>query len=158
MYIPPIDPLVIPIMGILLPLVLVPMVMILKHRFQQREWEHKERMKTMDLRLPAAPGTLAGKGTAIAFIGGGVPIASVVTALLAGVTLGEDILPQDSIAIYGIVWGCAVLISVAALATSLIMAFMFRKAGIEASAAGTHEMNGKPAFDPDAYDVVSSRA
>jgi hypothetical protein len=157
MDVPKIDPLVIPILGILMPLVLVPVVMLLKHRFHRREWEHKERMKTMELQLPTPPGHFAGKGTAIAFIGGGVPIASVITAFLAGVTLGEDVLPQDSIAIHGIAWGSAVLISFGALATSLIMAFMLRKS-LNEPAPPVHEMNGKPAFDPDAYDVVSSRA
>jgi hypothetical protein len=154
---PNIDPLLIPILGILMPLVLVPMILILKHRFHRREWEHKERMKTMELQLPTPPGHLSGKGTAIAFIGGGVPIASVVTAFLAGVTLGDDVLPQDSIAIHGIAWGCAVLISLAAMATSLIMAFIFRKSANE-TATAAHEMNGKLAMDPDAYDVVSTRA
>jgi hypothetical protein len=154
---PEIDPLLIPILGILMPLVLVPMVLVLKHRHSRREWEHKERMKAMEIRLPTPPGQLPGKGTAIAFIGGGVPIASVITALLAGTTLGESVPPQDAIAVHGIAWGCAVLISLAALATSLIMAFMFRKPANEPATAEP-ELNGKPAFDPDAYDVVSSRA
>jgi hypothetical protein len=154
---PEIDPLLIPILGILMPLVLVPTVLVLKHRHSRREWDHKERMKAMEIRLPTPPSQLSGKSTAIAFIGGGVPIASVITALLAGTTLREDVLPQDAIAIHGIAWGCAVLISFGALATSLIMAFMFRKSANE-SVHVEPEMNGKPAFDPEAYDVVSSRA
>ena len=66
-------------------------------------------------------------------------------------------LPQDSIPLNGIAWGCAALISFFAFATSLILASMSPEAAKEADAA-EHVMNGKPVFDPDAYDVVSSRA
>ena len=57
------DPLIIPIVGILMPLVLVPTVLVLKHRHKRREWEHRERMRAMegpmplrDRRVPWAPG------------------------------------------------------------------------------------------------------
>ena len=50
-----IDPLWIPIVGILMPLVLVPMIMILKHRTLQSEWQHKERMQAIEMGLPPAP-------------------------------------------------------------------------------------------------------
>jgi hypothetical protein len=152
-----IDPLIIPILAILTPLVLVPMIIVLKQRHSRREWDHKERMKAMEIQLPTPPRAASGRGTAIAFIGGGVPIASVITALLAGVAIGDEVLPQDRIPIYGIAWGCAALISVCALVTSLIIAFATRKAVSEADDA-EHALNGKPALDPDAYDFVSSRA
>ncbi|MFI5457841.1 MAG: hypothetical protein ACHRXM_20565 [Isosphaerales bacterium] len=152
-----IDPLIIPIVGILMPLVLVPTIIVLKHRHLRREWEHKERMKAMEIRLPTPIGQPAGKGTAIALIGGGVPIASVLSALLASVVIGEQGLPQDSIPLNGIAWGCAVMISFFALVTSLILASMSPKAAKEVDSAD-HVINGKPVFDPDAYDVVSSRA
>jgi len=157
MEIPAIDPLLIPIVGILMPLVLVPTVIVLKHRHARREWEHKERMKAMEIRLPTPTGQSPGKGTAIAAIGAGVPIASVLAALLASVAIGEQSLPQDSIPLNGIAWGCAALISFSALVTSLIMSSMSPKASKETDGA-EHVMNGKPVFDPDAYDVVSSRA
>ena len=44
-----------PILGILMPLVLVPTILVLKHRHQRREWEHKERMKAMEIQLPTPP-------------------------------------------------------------------------------------------------------
>jgi len=157
MEIPPIDPLVIPILGILMPLVLVPTIIVLKHRHLRREWEHKERMKAMEIQLPTPPAKSPGIGTAIAAIGAGVPIASVLAALLASLVIAEESLPQDSIPLNGIAWGCAALISFFAFATSLILASMSPKAAKEADAA-EHVMNGKPVFDPDAYDVVSSRA
>ena len=42
------DPLIIPIVAILMPLFLVPTVLVLKHRHKRREWEHRERMRAMD--------------------------------------------------------------------------------------------------------------
>ena len=45
-----IDPLVIPIVGILMPLLLVPTILVLKYRQARREWEHLERMKAMEQR------------------------------------------------------------------------------------------------------------
>ena len=48
-----VDPLIIPIVGILMPLVLVPTVLVLKHRYKRREWEHLERMKAMSGRNPS---------------------------------------------------------------------------------------------------------
>jgi len=152
-----IDPLLIPILGILMPLVLVPTIIVLKHRHARREWEHKERMKAMEIQLPTPPGQSPGKGTAIAAIGAGVPIASVLAALLATVAIGEQSPPADSIPLTGIAWGCAALISFCALVTSLILASMSPKAAKEVDSAA-NVMNGKPVFDPDAYDVVSSRA
>ena len=50
-----INPLWIPILGILMPLVLVPMIMVLKHRTLQREWQHKERMKAIEMGAPPLP-------------------------------------------------------------------------------------------------------
>ena len=156
MDIPAIDPLIIPVVAILMPLVLVPTILTLKHRHSRREWEHKERMKAMEIRLPTPPGQWHGRGAGIAAIGAGVPIASVFAALLASISIGEDTLPQDSIAIHGIAWGCAVLISFCAMVTSLVLALVSRKAPKDADPAA-QVVNGKPAFDPDAYDVVSSR-
>ena len=46
------DPLLIPIVAILMPLVLAPTVIFLKHRHSRREWEHLERMKAMDFHMP----------------------------------------------------------------------------------------------------------
>jgi hypothetical protein len=152
-----IDPLIIPIVAILMPLVLAPTIIVLKQRHRRREWEHTERMKAMEIQLPTPPAEWLGKGKGIAAIGAGVPIASVIAALLASVAFGQESAHQDTIALNGIAWGCACVISVFALATSLILASMSRKAAKEAASA-EHVMNGKPVFDPDAYDVVSSRA
>jgi len=146
-----IDPLLIPILGILMPLVLVPTILVLRYRHGRREWEHQERMKAMDTGLPIT--ATATKG-GVAAIGAGVPIASVLSALVASLALGTG--SSDDIAIDGIVWGCAVLISALAFGSSLILAYIQSRAQC-ATTTSQALQNGKPAFDPDALDVVSSR-
>ena len=81
------DPLIIPIVGILMPLVLVPTILVLKHRHKRREWEHRERMRAME-RPDAARRDLAGAvgSGGVAAIGAGVPMASVLAAFLTGLT------------------------------------------------------------------------
>ena len=46
-----------PVVAILMPLVLVPTVLVLKHRHQRREWEHLERLKAMGIKELFTPGT-----------------------------------------------------------------------------------------------------
>lgn len=153
---PAVDPLLIPIIAILMPLVLVPILMILKHRFKRREWEHLERMRAMDGSHPPAlrVGWVGSGG--VAAIGAGVPAASVLgaflTTLYAPPTMFEDI-PVSVVA-----WGCAALIAAGGLSTALVLAFLQARtlrhlASIEQ--AGTD--HAKPVFDPDTFDVVGSR-
>jgi hypothetical protein len=152
---PDIDPLVIPIMGILMPLLLVPTVLVLKHRHSRREWEHKERMKAMEIRLPSTSTDSSGMGRAVAQIGAGVPIASILAAFVT--TLAWDPESGGDVPIHAVAWGCAALISALAMVTSLIIAYLHPRAPQVVEPA--HDLNnGKPAFDPDAFDVVSSRA
>ncbi len=49
------------------------------------------------------------------------------------------------------------MISVGALITSLILAFMHARAAEKAESIAQVDY-GKPVFDPDAFDVVGSRA
>ena len=149
------EALLIPIVAILMPLVLVPTVLILKHRHRRREWEHRERMKAMEIRLPAPTSDSPGMGRAVAQIGAGVPIVSVLAAFVTGLTW--DPTTGGDVPIPAVAWGCASLISALALASSLILARMQPRTS--AVANSSHEMNNeKPVFDPDAFDVVSSRA
>ena len=151
MIIAAIDPLVVPIVGILMPVLLVPTILVVKHRQARREWEHRERMKAMDTGAPIVA-TLSRGG--VAAIGAGVPIVSVLAALAASLLLESG--SSDEIEIYGIVWGCAALISAFGLCTSLILAYIQSRAS-DASTTSRAVMTEKPVFDPDAFDVVSSR-
>jgi hypothetical protein len=148
------DPLLIPIVAILMPLVLVPTAMFLKHRHRRREWEHLERMKAMDFHVPMQSPRLAGKAADVTVIGAGVPAVSVVAAFLT--TLIWEPSPEGDPMVPAIAWGCAVVISAGAMFTSLILAFMHGRATQRAE-ANTVMSNGKPMYEPDAFDVVSSR-
>lgn len=96
----PIDALWIPILGILMPVVLVPMIMILKHWTLRREWQHAERMHAIELGMPAPGGNV---GRSVVAIGAGVPIASVIGAVAT--TLSYQLPEGDEIPVLGIVWG-----------------------------------------------------
>ncbi len=150
------DPLIIPIVAILMPLALVPTILVMKHRHKRREWEHRERIKSMDLQMPVPRGLGGGSSRGVAAIGSGVPIASVIAAFLTSVVAEPN--PTEDVPILPVVaWGCAALISVGAMATSLILAFMHARAAEKAESFVQADY-GKPVFDPDALDVVGSRA
>jgi hypothetical protein len=78
-----VDPLIIPIVAILMPLVLVPTILVMKFRHKRREWEHRERLRAMDGPMPLS--RLAGPvgSGGVAAIGAGVPTISVLAAFLA---------------------------------------------------------------------------
>jgi hypothetical protein len=148
------EPLIIPIVAILMPLALVPTIIFMKHRHKRREWEHVERMRSLEgsAPFPSGPGSVGSGG--VAAIGAGVPIASVIAAFLTCVNV--EITPEDQVPMAGIAWGCALMISVGAMATSLILAFMQARARRQSEAA-MFQVDKPAVYDPDAYDVVSSR-
>ena len=142
----------IPIVGILMPLALVPMIMILKHRTLQREWQHKERMKAVEMGVPPPCHTAGGSVVAV---GAGVPIASVIGAAVTSLSY-QPSATGDEMAVFGIAWGCALMIGSwewSAACSSLTCTLGREKRPNRY----TRWDNGKPIFDPDAYDVVSSR-
>ncbi len=150
------DPLIIPVVGILMPLVLVPTVMVLKHRYKRREWEHLERMKAMSSSQPLTRlGGWAGSG-GVAAIGSGVPIAAVLGALVT--TLNWQPSTLDDVSVPAIAWGCAVLISAGGFLTSLLLALLQARTQQRLDSAASADLeHAKPAFDPDTFDVVGSR-
>jgi uncharacterized membrane protein YfcA len=146
----------IPIVAILMPLILVPTTIFMRHRQQRRKWEHLERMRAMEAHSPLPMRHALGKIGGISAIGAGVPSVSVFAALLTTL-LNEPLSSEDSVAVPAVAWGCALLISVGAMLTSLKLASMEYKAWKEPML--THSGDDlKPQFDPDAFDVVSSRA
>ena len=146
--------LIIPIVAILMPMVLVPTILTLKHRHRRREWLHQERLRAMDLGLPAADsGKRMGGGSVVA-IGAGVPVASVFAALITTLNLPDS--HPDYMAIVAIAWGCSFVISTAALITSLVLGVMVMRANKTAESVDQFAAL-KPSFEADAYDVVSRR-
>ncbi len=147
-----ISPMWIPILGILMPLVLVPMILILKHRTLRKEWEHKERMQAIEMGQPPVSAHVGGS---IAAVGAGVPIAAVIAAVMT--TLSYPSPEGEEVAVLGIVWGCALVLGGIGMITSLFLAHMHTRVRKGAESSHNIARNGKAAFDPDAFDVVSNR-
>jgi len=148
------EALIIPLAGIMLPLVLVPMVMTMKFRMKKREWEHLERMRALQMGVvPNQAAHRIGPGTLIS-IGTGVPAASVLAAGVTSLNMPYD--QADPLAAMAITWGCAWLISTGAMITTLVLGIVQARANKNASALDP-DAAAKPAYDPDAYDVVSRR-
>jgi hypothetical protein len=144
--------LIIPILALSIPIILVPTSLVLKHRHKRREWEHLERMKEMEERLPTSPAQVLSRARGVVAVGAGVPVASVLGAWLTSTTSSPELIGED---LPEIAWVCAVLISLGAMTTSLLLARMQARAVREMHPASN--LDGKPAYDPDAFDVVSRR-
>jgi hypothetical protein len=145
---------IIGVVAILMPVVLVPTILVLKHGHRRREWEHTERMKAMELGLQVQPARESARWGGLGAIGAGVPIASVFFAFL---TTTDGPPSVEGVPIAAIAWGCAALISGGAMMTSLILGLLFARS--REQVVSSQAVNyGKPAYDPDAYDVVGSRA
>jgi hypothetical protein len=151
-----VDPLIIPIVGILMPLLLVPTILMMKHRQKQREWEHLERMRAMNGPQPLTRlGNWVGAG-GVAAIGAGVPIASVLAALVT--TLTWRTMPFEETPVPPVAWACALLISLGGFGTSLLLALMQSRTQRQLDSAAAAELRAeKPVFDPDTFDVVGTR-
>ena len=133
------NPLWIPILGILMPIVLVPLILMLKHRTLQREWQHKERMKAIEMGGSPPPSTAAGSVVAI---GAGVPIASVLAAAVTSLSY-QPTSAGDEVPVFGIAWGCAFLISILGMGSGLILAHIQGRAGRETESL--HAIEGRQA-------------
>jgi hypothetical protein len=149
------DPLYIPIVAILMPIILVPTILVMKHRHQTRKWEHLERLKAMEVQSPMPIRQALERAGGVSAIGAGVPAVSVLGAFLTTL-LWEPLDIGDSVAVPAVAWGCALFISLGAMLTSLKLASMQHKASKEFEYASSVDER-KPVYDPDAFDVVSSR-
>src|SRR3954467_15721581 len=78
------DPTVIPVAGIMVPIVLVPTIMVMVHLRRRRELAFRERMRALELGHPLTSGDPWPSLVAIA-IGAGVPIGAFACALVASV-------------------------------------------------------------------------
>lgn len=150
------DGVIIAVVGILMPTVLVPMILTMKHRQKRREWEHQERLRAIEMGLPpVGPEPKLGAGAVLA-IGAGVPAVAVIAALAT--TAGIPYTHKDYLPIIAVAWGCSFLISTAALIAGLVLGVLVLRANRTPAATSDDPVGAcKPAYDPDAYDVVSRR-
>ena len=144
--------LLIPIIAVSIPIVVVPVALFFKHANLQRELEHAERMKALEMgrTLPQDEPWWSPPRIAVA-IGAVVPIASLGIAFVTTEAGG----PRDE------VWIFSSLVALAGVicGSTLSVKHFNHKAAIELAAlqANPSSASGKPAFDPDAYDVAGSR-
>jgi hypothetical protein len=139
------DPLAIPIVALLIPIVIVPVALGFKHARLLRELEHAERMKAMELgrTLPQDEPWWTPARISVA-LGVGVPIAVSCCAWWTTAAVGyhEEIwIMSGMVSLAGVICG-----------TALMAKNLTARARAERLAADM-----KPAFDADAYDVVSTR-
>jgi hypothetical protein len=146
--------LIIPLAAILMPLALVPTIITMVHRHKRREWKHQEQLRAIDLGLPGSLANSRPVDGTVGVIGAGVPIASVIASLLTTLNVPDS--HPEYMAIVAVVWGCSFLISTAALITSLVLGIMQIRSQKAADPAD-QSVAIKPAYEPDAYDVVSRR-
>ncbi|MGO9596988.1 MAG: hypothetical protein ACLP7Q_03080 [Isosphaeraceae bacterium] len=145
--------LVIPLAGILMPMVLAISIVRMKHRQIHRRWRHEERLRALEMGLTLPePEPRLSSGSVVA-IGAGVPAASVLAAALT--SLHAPYGSPQSILVIAVSWGSATLVSTEALIISLVLGIMLVRSHGTTGAA--ESLTAKPACEPDAFDVVSCR-
>jgi hypothetical protein len=142
-----IDPILIPFAGIALPVILVPTILGIRYARHEREMEHAERMRALELgrTLPKDESwwTLPRIGAAI---GAGVPASVFFCAWQASESLQEA----------KVAWiGASIVGLGAVICGTKLVGQHFSRRGLSADRAdGFH---AKDPIDADAFDVVSSR-
>jgi hypothetical protein len=139
------DALLIPIIGMMIPIVIVPTALGFKHARFLREVKHAERMRAMELGRtlpeddPLSPATIA------TGIGAGVPLGSLFIAWLADRTSEGDAetiwIASSMVALGGLI--CGTILAARHFATR--------------NQPATYQDTLKPEYDPDAFDVVGRR-
>ena len=144
--------LVIPLFGMMIPIIIVPVALVMKYAIMQRQLEHAERIKALEMgrTLPQDEPWWSPSRIAVA-IGAAVPIASLAIAFVATEASG----PREEI------WAMTGMVALAGVigGTTLSVKHFNHKAKMEIASlqANQYPVNGKQAFDPDAYDVAGSR-
>lgn len=141
------DPLVIPIVALLIPIIIVPTAMGIKHARFLREVEHAERMRAMELgRTLAGDESWTPAGLA-ATIGAGVPIVALALAVFAGRMIPDPL-------VLAAAWKAAGMVGLGGVVCGTALAFLHFS---NRAAAMALPVDKKPAYDPDEFDVVGRR-
>ncbi len=138
--------LLIPIVAMMIPMIIVPTALALKHARFVREREHAERMKALELGLALPEDeSWTPAGIAVA-IGVGVPLGSLAIAWLAGQTSHVAAQPlavsAGAIGLGGVICGTILAL---------------RHSSDRQRLASLYPPEEKLAYDPDTFDVVGSR-
>lgn len=136
-----IDPLIIPLAALAVPIIVAPTAMAFKHAAKLRDLDHAERMRALELgRFNPADGEWTTNGRIGAGIGAGVPIIAMIAAMIATLETGFH---QE-------IWMFSGMVGVAAVICGTILAAGARSAEVKG-------IDAKPVYEPDAFDVVGSR-
>ena len=145
------SPYVIPIVGMMIPIVIVPTSLWFRHRLKVREMEHIERIRSLELGIAPPPAGINWPGALLCLgLGAGVPVGSMLVAW--GAVATNDV-PTE-------VFGIALLVGFSAIWATQTLAMKMMGKPDEALALKSNRKQpaSKPtAFDPDAYDVAGSR-
>ena len=137
---------IIPLAGIGLPMVLVPTILAFRQISNKRAFQHAERMKSLETGRSVPGESSWPQAFVCAAVGAGVPVGSFLFTFLAWV---------NTYSTPGEIWIAPAVVSIVAVMSTVKLAtHLFAPAKDYATDASR---NGKPAFDPDAYDVVGSR-
>jgi hypothetical protein len=136
------DPLLIPLAALAIPIVVAPTAMAFKHAAKLRDLEHAEKMRALELGL-FNPGDTEWtvNGRIVAGIGAGVPIVAMIAALVATLESGFH---QE-------IWMFSGMVGIAAVISGSILAAKSRSDAREIQSVA------KPVYEPDAFDVVGTR-
>lgn len=124
--------------------ILVPVWLGIRHAARERQMEHEERMRALELGRPMpGDGPWWSPGRVVVAIGAGVPIGVFSVVWLAILTTGTD----GSFA-----WPAAGGVSLAAVICGTILAVHLPQQAQSHSPLDSR--SEKPAFDPEAYDIA----
>ena len=140
----PISPMLISLVALILPVVLVPVILGIRYARAEREMEHSERLKALELgRTLPQDETWWSPALICVVIGAGVPVSVFLFAWLASASVGY----RDDI------WRAAGTVGTTAVVCGSVLAARFftqRSPAEDRHAA-------KPPIDADAFDVVGRR-
>ena len=108
-------------------------------------------LRRLEMGLPVPPPQRPLGGGTVTAIGAGVPAAAVLAAWMTTTSVPQS--SSDYVEIIAVAWGCAFLISACALITSLVLAILLIRSSRPVNAFTAM----KPMYEPDSFDVVSSR-
>ena len=140
---------IIPIVGMSIPIILVPVVLGLRHAKLERELEHKERMKALELgrTLPRDESWWSPSRISVAF-GVVLPIGVFFCAWIASIDPKGSTSPVP-------IWISAGIVGLAGVVCGAILAY--RQLDNASGRRIENEMAHKPEIDADYFDVVGTR-
>jgi hypothetical protein len=137
-----IDPMIIPLAGLAIPIIVVPMSLAFKHAAKLRDLEHAERMRALELgRFNPGDESWSVPAKLAAAIGAGVPIVTMIAATIASLVAG----------FHEVIWIAAGGVGTASVICGACLGGELLKAGARQA------VDAKPAYEPDAFDVVGTR-